>query len=77
MRDRDRLARAFDGVDVVVHAAALKHVPACEYNPIEAVKTNVLGAANVIDMAIDANVAKVIALCSSSAPARIRRRQKP
>lgn len=67
VRDRDRLARAFDGVDVVVHAAALKHVPACEYNPIEAVKTNVLGAANVIDMAIDANVTKVIALSTDKA----------
>lgn len=67
VRDRDRLARAFDGVDVVVHAAALKHVPACEYNPIEAVKTNVLGAANVIDMAIDANVGKVIALSTDKA----------
>lgn len=67
VRDRDRLARAFDGVDIVVHAAALKHVPACEYNPIEAVKTNVLGAANVIDMAIDANVGKVIALSTDKA----------
>jgi len=67
VRDRDRLARAFDGVDIVVHAAALKHVPACEYNPIEAVKTNVLGAANIIDMAIDANVKKVIALSTDKA----------
>ena len=67
VRDRDRLARAFDGVDIVVHAAALKHVPACEYNPIEAVKTNVLGAANIIDMAIDADVKKVIALSTDKA----------
>jgi UDP-N-acetylglucosamine 4,6-dehydratase len=67
VRDRDRLARAFDGVDYVVHAAALKHVPACEYNPIEAVKTNVLGAANIIDAAIDANVKKVIALSTDKA----------
>jgi UDP-N-acetylglucosamine 4,6-dehydratase/5-epimerase len=67
VRDRDRLARAFDGVDYVVHAAALKHVPACEYNPIEAVKTNVLGAANIIDVAIDANVKKVIALSTDKA----------
>ena len=67
VRDRDRLARAFDGVDIVVHAAALKHVPACEYNPIEAVKTNVLGAANVIDVAIDADVKKVIALSTDKA----------
>ncbi len=67
VRDRDRLARAFDGVDIVVHAAALKHVPACEYNPIEAVKTNVLGAANIIDVAIDANVKKVVALSTDKA----------
>jgi UDP-N-acetylglucosamine 4,6-dehydratase len=67
VRDRDRLTRAFDGVDVVVHAAALKHVSACEYNPLEAVKTNVLGAANIIDVAIDANVKKVIALSTDKA----------
>jgi UDP-N-acetylglucosamine 4,6-dehydratase len=67
VRDRDRLYRAFDGVDVVVHAAALKQVPAAEYNPIEAVKTNVLGAANVIDAAIDRNVQKVIALSTDKA----------
>src|SRR5579859_7650477 len=53
VRDRDRLYRAFDGVQIVIHAAALKQVPAAEYNPIEAVKTNVLGAANIIDAAID------------------------
>jgi len=67
VRDRDRLYRAFDGVDIVVHAAALKQVPAAEYNPIEAVKTNVLGAANVIDAAIDRNVKKVIALSTDKA----------
>ena len=67
VRDRDRLYRAFDGVDVVVHAAALKQVPACEYNPLEAVRTNVLGAANVIDAAIDRNVSKVIALSTDKA----------
>ena len=67
VRDRDRLYRAFDGVDVVVHAAALKQVPAAEYNPIEAVKTNVLGANNVIDAAIDRNVRKVIALSTDKA----------
>lgn len=67
VRDRDRLYRAFDGVDVVVHAAALKQVPACEYNPIEAIKTNVLGAANIIDAAIDRNVHKVIALSTDKA----------
>ena len=67
VRDRDRLYRAFDGVDVVVHAAALKQVPAAEYNPFEAIKTNVLGAANVVDAAIDRNVKKVIALSTDKA----------
>lgn len=67
VRDRDRLYRAMDGVDIVVHAAALKQVPTAEYNPIEAVKTNVLGAANVIDAAIDRNVKKVIALSTDKA----------
>jgi len=67
VRDRDRLYRALDGVDVVVHAAALKQVPSCEYNPLETVKTNVLGAANVIDAAIDRNVAKVLALSTDKA----------
>ena len=67
VRDRERLYRAFDGVDFVVHAAALKQVPSCEYNPLEAVKTNVLGAANVIDAAIDRNVSKVVALSTDKA----------
>lgn len=67
VRDRERLYRAFDGVDIVVHAAALKQVPAAEYNPSEAVKTNVLGAMNVIDAAIDCNVKKVIALSTDKA----------
>jgi len=67
VRDRDRLYRAFDGIDVVIHTAALKQVPACEYNPIEAVRTNVLGAANVIDAAIDRHVEKVIALSTDKA----------
>jgi UDP-N-acetylglucosamine 4,6-dehydratase len=67
VRDRERLYRAFDGVDVVVHAAALKQVPACEYNPLEAIKTNVLGAANIVDAAIDRNVAKVVALSTDKA----------
>jgi UDP-N-acetylglucosamine 4,6-dehydratase (inverting) len=60
VRDKDRLYRAMNGVDIVVHAAALKQVPAAEYNPLEAVKTNVLGAANVIDAAIDNGVKKVM-----------------
>ncbi len=71
VRDRDRLYRAFDGVDIVIHAAALKQVPAAEYNPIEAVKTNVLGAANVIDAAIDRGVTKVIALSTDKAASPI------
>src|ERR671924_1941347 len=67
VRDRERLYRAMDGVDIVVHAAALKQVPTAEYNPIEAVKTNVLGAANLIDAAIDRNVKRVIALSTDKA----------
>src|SRR5688572_15557266 len=56
VRDKERLMRAMHGVDVVVHAAALKQVPACEYNPFEAIQTNVLGAKNIIDAAIDNGV---------------------
>jgi len=67
VRDKERLHRAFDGVDIIVHAAALKQVPTAEYNPIEAIRTNVLGAANVIDAAIDHNVQKVIALSTDKA----------
>jgi UDP-N-acetylglucosamine 4,6-dehydratase len=67
VRDRDRLMRAFQGVDVVVHAAALKQVPAAEYNPWECVRTNVQGAQNVIDAAIDRGVKRVIALSSDKA----------
>jgi UDP-N-acetylglucosamine 4,6-dehydratase len=67
VRDRERLYRAMDGVDIVVHAAALKQVPTAEYNPLEAVKTNVLGAANLIDAAIDRNVKRVIALSTDKA----------
>ena len=67
VRDYNRLRRAFDGVDYVVHAAALKQVPACEYNPMEAVKTNILGSSNVIDAALDARVERVIALSTDKA----------
>ena len=67
VRDADRLRRAFDGVDIVVHAAALKQVPACEYNPIEAVLTNITGAKNVIDAALDRDVGKVVALSTDKA----------
>ncbi|WP_243388202.1 UDP-N-acetylglucosamine 4,6-dehydratase (inverting) [Bacillus kexueae] len=67
VRDKDRLYRAFDGVDIVVHAAALKHVGACEYNPFEAVKTNIHGAQNIIEAAIDRGVQRVIALSTDKA----------
>ena len=67
VRDLDRLRRAMRGVDIVVHAAAMKQVPACEYNPFEAVKTNVLGGANVIEAAIDAGVKKVLAISTDKA----------
>ncbi len=67
VRDRNRLHRAMNGVDIVVHAAALKQVPACEYNPIEAVRTNIDGALNVIDAAIDNDVKKIIALSTDKA----------
>jgi FlaA1/EpsC-like NDP-sugar epimerase len=67
IRDRTRLYRAMNGVDIVVHAAALKQVPACEYNPIEAVRTNIDGAVNVIDAAIDNSVEKVVAISTDKA----------
>ncbi len=67
VRDKDRLYRAFDGVDIVIHAAALKQVPAAEYNPIEAIKTNINGAINVIDAALDKSIEKVIALSTDKA----------
>ena len=67
VRDKDRLARALEGVDYVVHAAALKQVPACEYNPAEAIKTNINGAQNVIDACLDRNVKKVVALSTDKA----------
>ncbi len=67
VRDRDRLLRAMHGVDVVVHAAALKQVPACEYNPMEAIKTNIQGTSNVAEAALDAGVSKVLALSTDKA----------
>ena len=67
IRDLDRLKRAFKGVDIVVHAAALKQVPACEYNPFEAIKTNILGSQNVIDAALDCGVKKVLAISTDKA----------
>lgn len=67
VRDVERLRRAMHGVDLVVHAAALKQVPACEYNPMEAIMTNVMGARNVIDAALDAGVKQVLALSTDKA----------
>ncbi len=67
VRDKDRLYRAFEGVDYVIHAAAMKQVPTCEYNPFEAIKTNIHGAQNVIDAAIDRRVKKVVALSTDKA----------
>lgn len=71
VRDKDRLVRALSGIDTIVHAAALKQVPAAEYNPFEAVKTNILGAQNVIDAAIAMNVSRVVALSTDKAAAPI------
>lgn len=71
VRDKDRLNRAFEGIDIVVHAAALKQVPACEYNPFEAIKTNILGAQNIIETALDRGVEKVVALSTDKAAAPI------
>jgi len=67
VRDKERMMRAFEGVDYVIHAAALKQVPACEYNPNEAIKTNIHGAQNVIDCALDSDVKKVVALSTDKA----------
>ena len=67
VRDKERLLRAMRGIDIVVHAAALKQVPACEYNPFEAIKTNIMGAQNVIDAAIDTGVSRVLALSTDKA----------
>ena len=71
VRDKDRLARALDGVDYVVHAAATKIVPTAEYNPFECVKTNVIGAMNLIDAAIDQGVKRVVALSTDKASSPI------
>ncbi len=73
VRDKDRLARALDGIDYVVHAAATKIVPTAEYNPFECVKTNVIGAMNLIDVCIDQGVKRVVALSTdkASSPANL------
>ncbi|MFR1380505.1 MAG: UDP-N-acetylglucosamine 4,6-dehydratase (inverting) [Clostridium neonatale] len=67
VRDKDRLYRAFNDIDYVIHAAAMKQVPACEYNPFEAIKTNIHGAQNIVDAAIDCRVKKVVALSTDKA----------
>ncbi len=71
VRDRDRLKRALEGIDTVVHAAALKQVPAAEYNPIEFINTNVLGAENVVQACLDTDVRRVVALSTDKAAAPI------
>ena len=71
VRDRDRLRRALEGIDTVVHAAALKQVPAAEYNPIEFINTNVLGGENVVQACLDQNVRRVVALSTDKAAAPI------
>ncbi|MFA5387084.1 MAG: UDP-N-acetylglucosamine 4,6-dehydratase (inverting) [Candidatus Paceibacterota bacterium] len=67
VRDKDRLKMAMNDVDIVIHAAALKHVPVCEFNPIEAIKTNINGAANVIEVALESDVEKVMAISTDKA----------
>jgi len=67
VRDRDRMRRACEGVDIIFNAAALKQVPVCEYNPFEAIQTNIMGAVNVVDAAIDCGVGKVINISSDKA----------
>tara|TARA_B110000211_G_C14088299_1_gene557727 strand:+ start:773 stop:1762 length:990 start_codon:yes stop_codon:yes gene_type:complete len=71
IRDKERLRSAFENVDIVVHAAALKQVPAAEYNPIEFIKTNILGAQNIIEVALEKKVNKVIALSTDKASAPV------
>lgn len=67
IRDRERLARAMNGVDIVIHAAALKQVPSCEYNPMEAIMTNVIGTRNIVDAALDMGVSRLLALSTDKA----------
>ena len=71
VRDKERLKRAFEGIDIVIHAAAMKHVHLAEYNPMECVKTNINGAENVIDAALETNVSEVVALSTDKAAAPI------
>ena len=67
VRDKDRLYRAFQDVDIIIHAAALKQVPAAEYNPFEFIKTNIMGSQNIIEAALDNKVSNVIALSTDKA----------
>ena len=67
VRDYDRLKRATDGVDIIIHAAAMKQIPTSEYNPMEAIKTNILGAENIVNVAIENGVEKVVALSTDKA----------
>jgi UDP-N-acetylglucosamine 4,6-dehydratase (inverting) len=71
VRDAERLKRACEGIDIIIHAAALKHVPIAEYNPMECINTNIFGAENVINAALDCNVKKVIALSTDKAAAPV------
>ena len=71
IRDKERLSRAMEGIDYVIHAAALKHVSSGEYNPMEVIKTNVIGAQNVVDVCLDADVKNVIALSTDKASSPI------
>ena len=71
VRDRQRLIRALEGINIIIHTAALKQVPAAEYNPMEFIKTNVLGAENIIEAAMETGVEKVIALSTDKAAAPI------
>ncbi|MEL0237919.1 MAG: polysaccharide biosynthesis protein, partial [Gammaproteobacteria bacterium] len=71
VRDKDRLCRALDGIDYVVHAAATKIVPTAEYDPFECIKTNVIGAMNIIDACIDKKVKKIVSLSTDKASSPI------
>ena len=71
VRDLPRLKKSFSGVDYVIHAAALKHVPVAEYNPFEAVKTNIIGTQNIIDASLETNIKKVISLSTDKASSPI------
>ena len=71
VRDKDRFSRALEGIDTVIHAAALKQVPTAEYNPFECIKTNVMGAQNIIEAVLDSDVKRVVALSTDKAAAPV------